>query len=161
MARQKNSLDVLVSDEARQFLGDGVALHRYANARKLMSTLGLSLAEVGERIDRDYVYATAYLGNVPKKRLGEKVARMIEVGFRLAPYTIDTPHKDFLPGVTDMKPNQQAQVDYAQSMLESLACDEKRQLILALMQLALSEKVTAADMRMLLLMGRHLEASRQ
>ncbi len=161
MARQRNSLAILVCAEARQFLGDGVALHRYANARKLLGSLGLSLAQFGERISRDYVFVTAYLGNVPKKRLGEKTARLIEHGFGLAPYALDTPCYEFLPDTIELDPNHAAQVGYAQALLESLPCEEKRQQVLALIQLATSDKITAADMRMLLLMGRHMESSRQ
>lgn len=161
MARQRNSLDVLVCDEARQFLGNGVALHRYANARKLMAALGLSLAETGERIDRSYLFVTSYLANVPRKRLGEKVARLIEVGFGLAPYALDTPDKQFLPDSAEREPNHAAQVGYAQTLLEALPCEDKRQQVIALIQLATSVNITAADMRMLLLMGRHMEASKQ
>lgn len=161
MARQRNSLDVLVCDEARLFLGNGVALHRYANARKLMASLGLSLSETGERIGRTYLFVTSYLANVPKKRLGEKVARLIETGFGLTPHSLDTPCTEFLPDSGDLDPSHAAQVGYAQTLLEALPCEEKRQQVLALIQLAASDKITAADLRMLLLMGRHMEASKQ
>lgn len=160
MARQRNSLDVLVCDEARQFLGNGVALHRYANARKLMASLGLSLAETGQRIGKNYLFANAYLANVPRKRLGEKMARLFENGFGLEPYSLDTHCTEFLPDSADLAPSHSVQVGYAQTLLEGMTCDEKRQQVLALIQLATSDKITAADMQMLLLMGRHMEASK-
>ncbi len=155
-ARQRNSLDVIVSDEAREFLGSGIALHRYANARNLMASLGFSLAEMGARIGRDYSFATAYLGNIPRKKLGEKTSRLIETAFGLSEYSLDAISEESPSESVLMDPSLLAQATYAQSLISSVQNEEKRHQLLALIQVAVCETITIADMRMLLLMARHM-----
>lgn len=67
-----------------------LAANRYRNARYLLfERCGGEIARFARTVQKSHSYVSAYLSEAPSKRMGEKVARMIEAAFDLEQEWLD------------------------------------------------------------------------
>lgn len=62
---------------------------RYRNLRAVMQERGMKLRDLASAIERSESQASSFAGTNPQKRIGEKVARLIETSLSLPMYSLD------------------------------------------------------------------------
>lgn len=137
------------SSSVIDFLGSGVTLYRYLNARAAMQVLGVSGADLSDRLDTSQGYCSIILSDNPSRRIGSKMARKLESALGLEPFDLDRP-----PGAVSMEPLSSAALVLGKA-LESMPAP-KAERIMALIGTLTQDSITEADLDLLLGAAKHL-----
>lgn len=132
-----------------EFLGSGVTLYRYLNARAAMQVLDVSGAELSDRIDTSAGYCSIILSDNPSRRIGSKMARKLESALGLERFDLDRP-----PVASSVEPLSSAALVLGKA-LESMPAP-KAERIMALVGTLTQDSITEADLDLLLGTAKHL-----
>lgn len=141
-----------VSQRLLEFLGEGVSLNRYVNARHLISECGITPTDLADRLGCNASYCSIILGDIPTRRIGPKTARKLEAVFGADAFSLDR-------DVTEAKGGESVAAVPALllRMMDSLPAG-KIDRIKALLFLLASDEIQEADIELLIGTARHLES---
>lgn len=146
--------------EAISFLGEGIKLFRYINARKVCAAHQLSVAEVARRLNKDYVLVRGYICDAPAKRFGENTARQFEEAFGLSPNFLDQSPNSADPSDVKVPTIDDVQLGYVKSLMDEIPSAARKRQVIALLQIVSGDGVTDADVQQLIALSQHLQSVR-